>query len=154
SSPQGAEEEDAAGGYFPRDEAPRALRKALREEGPRKGGSRAPRAQAGPQEVAARRPAADEAEAGVRRGSRRRRARRSRWRPRRCGRRTPSALSQVQISRYENAGPGPAFFVAASRFAMGEIIAESPSGTPTWRPAACLRRHWCAACRCADRPAP
>src|SRR6185437_6033965 len=110
SSPQGAEEEDAAGGYFPRDEAPRALRKALREEGPRKGGSRAPRAQAGPQEVAARRPAADEAEAGVRRGSRRRRARRSRWRPRRCGRRTPSALSQVQISRYENAGPGPAFF--------------------------------------------
>src|SRR3979409_2459417 len=80
-SPQGAEEEDAARGYFPRDEAPRPLRKALREEGPRKGRSGAPRAQAGPQEAAARRPAADEAEAGVRRRSRWRAWRRWSWRP-------------------------------------------------------------------------
>src|SRR6202022_251109 len=68
-----------------RDEAPRSLRKALREEGPRKGRGRAPRAQARAQEAAARRPVTDEAEAGVRRGSRcrawrGRRPWRSRWR--------------------------------------------------------------------------
>src|ERR1700745_872803 len=81
--PQGAEEKDAARGHFPRNEAPRPLREALREESPRKGRSRAPRAQAGPQEVAARRPAADEAEAGVRRRSR---WRSRRWWPQRPGR--------------------------------------------------------------------
>src|SRR5262249_17906601 len=63
---QGAEKEDAARGHLPRDEAPRPLRKTLREEGPRKGGSRAPCSQACPQEAAARRVAADEAEADVR----------------------------------------------------------------------------------------
>src|SRR5258705_12232606 len=72
SSPEGAEEEGAARGYFPRDEVRRSLGKALREESPRKGGSHTPRAQARPQEAAARRSAADEAEAGV-------------WRRSRCG---------------------------------------------------------------------
>src|SRR4030081_100596 len=95
SSPQGAEEEDAARGDFPRDEAPRSLRKALREEGPRKGRSRAPRPQAGAQEAAARRLAADEAEAGVRRRS----GRRAWWPRRRPGRprcRSPrAALSRL-----------------------------------------------------------
>src|SRR5258705_6965072 len=71
SSPEGAEEEGAARGYFPRDEVRRSLGKALREESPRKGGSHTPRAQARPQEAAARRSAADEAEAGVWRRSRR-----------------------------------------------------------------------------------
>src|SRR5262249_56861132 len=61
--PQGAEEEDAARGYFPRDEAPRSLRKALRKEGPRKGGSDPPGAQARAQAHAARGSPADEAEA-------------------------------------------------------------------------------------------
>jgi len=32
SGPQGAQEEDAARGHFPRDETPRALRKTLRKE--------------------------------------------------------------------------------------------------------------------------
>src|SRR5438309_12072800 len=54
--PQGAEEEDAARGLVPRDEAARALRKAVREARPSEGGSRAPGAQAGPQAGAARRP--------------------------------------------------------------------------------------------------
>src|SRR5262249_1975963 len=61
--PQGAEEEDAARGYFPRDEAPRSLRKALRKESPRKGGSDPPGAQARAQADAARGSPADEAEA-------------------------------------------------------------------------------------------
>ena len=65
----------------------------------------APRAQAGPQEVAARRPVADEAQAGVRRGSRRRRARWSRWRPRRSGRRTRTALEHFPISLARNLRP-------------------------------------------------
>ncbi len=42
--PQGAQEEDAARGHFPRNEASRPLRKAVREEGPSEGGSGSPRA--------------------------------------------------------------------------------------------------------------
>src|SRR5262249_30450388 len=63
SGPQGAEEEDAARGHFPRDEAPRPLRKTLREEGAREGGSDPPGAQARAQAHAARRSVADETEA-------------------------------------------------------------------------------------------
>src|SRR5262249_34734731 len=54
---------DAARGHFPRDEAPRALRKTLREKGTRKGGSDPPGAQARAQAHAARRLVADEAAA-------------------------------------------------------------------------------------------
>src|SRR5260370_32119281 len=61
--PQGAQEEDAARGDFPRDEAPRPLRKTIREEGARTGGSDPPGAQAGAQARAARRPAAQQAQA-------------------------------------------------------------------------------------------
>src|SRR5260370_10772800 len=61
--PQGAEEEDAARGDFPRDEAPRPLRKTLREEGAREGGSDPPGAQAGAQARAARRALAQQAQA-------------------------------------------------------------------------------------------
>src|SRR6266496_1057623 len=61
--PQGAEEEDAARGHFPRDEAPRPLRKTLREEGAREGGSHPPGAQAGAQARATRGPAAQQAQA-------------------------------------------------------------------------------------------
>jgi hypothetical protein len=39
SSPEGAEEEDAARGHFPRDEASRSLRKAVGKEGSGEGGS-------------------------------------------------------------------------------------------------------------------
>src|SRR5262249_24143873 len=63
SGPQGAEEEDAARGHFPRDEAPRPLRKTLREKGAREGGSDPPGAQARAQAHAARRLVADEAAA-------------------------------------------------------------------------------------------
>src|SRR5262249_2863830 len=63
-SPQGAEEEDAARGHLPRDEASRTLRKTLRKEGPREGGSDPPGAQACPQAHAARGAVADEAAAG------------------------------------------------------------------------------------------
>src|SRR6185437_9715930 len=35
--PQGAQEKDAARGHFPRDEAPRSLRKAIRKKSARKG---------------------------------------------------------------------------------------------------------------------
>src|ERR1035437_2240787 len=59
-SSQGTEEEDAARGHLPRDEAPRPLRETLREESPREGGSHPPRPQARAQEIAARGPAADE----------------------------------------------------------------------------------------------
>src|SRR5271166_6159435 len=55
SGPQGAQEKDAARGNFSRDEASRSLREAVRKEGARKGGGGAARAQAGAQEVAARR---------------------------------------------------------------------------------------------------
>src|ERR1700744_1740614 len=68
--PQGAQEEDAARGHFPRDETPRPLRKTLRKESAREGGSDPPRPQAGAQEDAARRPAADEAARGSRCGRR------------------------------------------------------------------------------------
>src|SRR5262245_14883401 len=61
--PQGAQEEDAARGDFPRDEASRPLREAIRKEGPGEGGGDPPRPQARPQAHAARGPAADEAEA-------------------------------------------------------------------------------------------
>src|SRR5438309_8396143 len=54
--PEGAEEEDAARGLVPRDEAARALREALREARPPEGRGRAPRPQAGPQARPARRP--------------------------------------------------------------------------------------------------
>src|SRR5579863_5065566 len=46
SSPQGAQEEDAARGRLPRDEAPPQLRKAVRTPGPRKGRGGAARPQA------------------------------------------------------------------------------------------------------------
>src|SRR5665647_2188004 len=73
---QGAEEEDAARGHLPRDEAPRPLRETLREESPREGGSHQPRPQARAQEIAARGPAADEASGDPRGpGKRRPRAR-------------------------------------------------------------------------------
>src|SRR5262245_26669625 len=45
SGPQGAEEEDAARGDLPRDEAARPLRKTLRKARPREGGSHPSRAQ-------------------------------------------------------------------------------------------------------------
>src|SRR3954466_6311562 len=73
SSPQGAEKEDAARGDFPRDEAPRPLRKTVGKEGPGAGRSDSPRPQARPQEDAARGSAADEAEDRARRRSRSRR---------------------------------------------------------------------------------
>src|SRR5262249_13737860 len=65
--PQGAEEEDAARGHFPRDEAPRPLRKTLGKEGAREGGSDPPGAQARAQAHAARGAAAHEAAAHARR---------------------------------------------------------------------------------------
>src|SRR5262249_6542357 len=71
SGPQGAQEENAARGDFPRDEAPRPLRETLRKEGPGEGGSDPPRPQACPQTHAARGTAADEAEADTRRPWRR-----------------------------------------------------------------------------------
>jgi len=61
SGPQGVEEEDAARRRLPRDEAPKALRKALREENPGEGGSHPTRPQARTQKVAARRSTTDEA---------------------------------------------------------------------------------------------
>src|SRR6516165_5112825 len=54
SSPQGAEEEDAARGHIPGDEAPELLRETLREARSRAGRGRATRAQACPQARAAR----------------------------------------------------------------------------------------------------
>src|SRR5262249_44706099 len=62
--PQGAEEKDAARGDFPRDEAPRPLRKTIREESAGAGGGDPPRPQAGAQARPARRPVAGQAEAG------------------------------------------------------------------------------------------
>ena len=53
---EGAEEEDAARGHLPRDEASRSLRKAIREEGAREGRRRPPRPQARPQARPARGP--------------------------------------------------------------------------------------------------
>ena len=64
SGPQGAQEEDAARGHFPRDEASRPLREAVREAGAREGGGGSARAQARSQEAAARGPPSDQAEAG------------------------------------------------------------------------------------------
>src|ERR1700745_2769515 len=61
--PQGAEEKDAARGHFPRDEAPRTLRKALRKEGAGEGGTDPPRPKARRQTCPARRSAARQAEA-------------------------------------------------------------------------------------------
>src|SRR5271166_4875722 len=63
SGPQGAQEEDAARGNFSRDEASRSLREAVRKEGARKGGGGAARAEAGAQEVAARRLVAGQGQA-------------------------------------------------------------------------------------------
>src|ERR1051325_3783206 len=114
SSPQGAEEEDAARGDFPRDEAPRPLRKALREKGPRKGRSRAPRTQARPQEIAARRPAADEAEAGIRCGAWRTR-RRPGWTRRRPAR--PALI--LSAAEAGNAGPTVRVFILTGAFFAG-----------------------------------
>src|SRR5579863_3369959 len=74
SSPQGAEEEDAARGHFPRDETPRSLRKAIGKKSKREGRGDPPRPQARAQAPAARGPAADEAEAGRRRRRRKIRA--------------------------------------------------------------------------------
>src|SRR6476619_4688862 len=51
--PQGAQEEDAARGHFPRDETPRPLRKTIRKESAGKGGSDPPGPQARAQEDAA-----------------------------------------------------------------------------------------------------
>src|SRR5579872_4642494 len=65
-SPQGAEEEDAARGRIPRDEAPRPLRKAVGTQSAGTCGGDPPRPQARPQKAAARRSAADEAEAETR----------------------------------------------------------------------------------------
>src|SRR5262249_16672852 len=62
--PQGAQEKDAARGDFPRDEASRPLRKAIREEGAGAGGGHPPGPQAGAQARPARRPVAGQAQAG------------------------------------------------------------------------------------------
>src|SRR6476659_7032399 len=64
--PQGAQKEDAARGYFPRDEAPRPLRKTIGKEGAGKGGSDPPGPQARAQEDAARRSATVQATYGSR----------------------------------------------------------------------------------------
>jgi hypothetical protein len=58
---QGVETENATRGRVPRDEAPWALRKTLREASPGKSGSCPSRPEARSQKVAARRSAADEA---------------------------------------------------------------------------------------------
>src|SRR5690606_36506763 len=55
-SPQGAEEEDAARGLVPRNEAPRALREAVGKARPPEGRGRPPGPQAGPQARPARTP--------------------------------------------------------------------------------------------------
>src|SRR5262249_35070863 len=77
-SPEGAEEEDAARGHFPRDEASRPLRKTIGKEGAGEGGSDPPGPQARAQKDAARRPPARQATSRSRRRSRRRRSRASR----------------------------------------------------------------------------
>src|SRR6478752_3781100 len=79
SGPEGAEEEDAARGHFPRNEASRPLRKTIGKEGAGKGGSDPPGPQARAQEDAARGTAADEAPSGSRRRSWRRRSGRPRY---------------------------------------------------------------------------
>src|SRR5215218_252729 len=63
------EEEDAARRHLPGDEAPRALREAVREEGPRESRGGAPRPQADPQEAAARGPPALQTPSAGRPGS-------------------------------------------------------------------------------------
>src|SRR5450759_1705761 len=101
--PQGAQEEDAARGHFPRDEASRPLRKTLGKEGAGKGGSDPPRPQAGAQEDAARRPAADEAARGSWRGWWCRRRWPRAWRPaafRRRRRRRLGLLTQLVSTNY------------------------------------------------------
>ena len=60
SGAEGAQEEDAARGHLPRDEASRPLREAVRAQGAREGGGRAPGPQACPQARPARGPAADQ----------------------------------------------------------------------------------------------
>src|SRR4051794_27254690 len=130
SSPQGAEEEDAARGDFPRDEAARPLRKALRKEGPRKGRSRAPRAQARAQEAAARRPAADEAEAGIRRRPGRR-TRRSQRRPRWPRRRSAwSALTCLYGSERADAGLRVRVFILTMHFARARVTNSQTARDP------------------------
>jgi hypothetical protein len=57
SGASGAEEKDAAGRHFPRNEDAQPLREAVREAEPAEGGSRPPRAEAGSQAGAARRSA-------------------------------------------------------------------------------------------------
>src|SRR2546430_2431109 len=67
--PEGAEEEDAARGHFPRDEASRALRKAVGKEGAGKGRGDPPGPQARAQASATRRPASEQAQGRPARGA-------------------------------------------------------------------------------------
>src|ERR1035437_37509 len=114
---QGAEEEDAARGHLPRDEAPRPLRETLREESPREGGSHQPRPQARDQEIAARGPAADEASGG----------------PRGPGKRRPPACPPLLISA--PASPTTSIKILATKhFSTAHSSATTSSTRPPPQP--------------------